>query len=110
MLAELGCATLIAGRKPMTAIIDAADITLAELLDKLQIGDTFLITNGAAKTPVARIEALPPPNPNPKRLGALEHLNLTIPDSFFFDPLPEEELRMWEEGDPDDPLYTGKPR
>ena len=94
----------------MTATIDAAEITLAELLDKLQSGDTFIITNGEAKTPVAKIEAIPPPNPNPQRLGALAHLNLHIPDSFFFDPLPDDELRMWEEGDADDPIYTGKPR
>jgi hypothetical protein len=25
-----------------------------------------------------------------------------IPDAFFFDPLPEEELKLWEGGDDED--------
>jgi antitoxin (DNA-binding transcriptional repressor) of toxin-antitoxin stability system len=95
----------------MTATIHAEDTTLAELLSKLQQGDTILITNGDANTPVAKMEAVSPvPEIVQRRFGWLAHLNLDIPDSAFFDPLPEDELRLWEEGDPDDPLYTGKPR
>jgi hypothetical protein len=33
--------------------------------------------------------------------GRLKGMKLT---QAFFDPLPEEELRLWEEGHPDDPL------
>ncbi len=95
----------------MTATIHAEDTTLAELLSKLQQGDVILITNGDTNTPVAKIEAVPPaPVTVTRRFGWLAHLNLDIPDSAFFDPLPEEELRMWNEGDPDDPIYTGRPR
>jgi antitoxin (DNA-binding transcriptional repressor) of toxin-antitoxin stability system len=95
----------------MTATVHAEETTLSELLSKLKQGDTILITSGNSKTPVAKIEAVAPPHHDVlKRFGWLAHLNLDIPDSAFFDPLPEEELKMWYEGDPDDPINTGKPR
>jgi hypothetical protein len=43
-------------------------------------------------------------SPAPKRLGILEDPNFKIPDSFW-DPLPEEELRLWE-GEGEDDLLT----
>lgn len=79
----------------MTSIIDAAATTLPELLSSLQTGDTVILTSGEEKTPIAKVEAIPPPVTNPQRLGFLTRLNIHIPDSFF-DPLPEEELRLWE--------------
>lgn len=34
---------------------------------------------------------------HPRRVpGALKGIWPEIPDSFFFDPLPEEELRLWD--------------
>jgi antitoxin (DNA-binding transcriptional repressor) of toxin-antitoxin stability system len=94
----------------MTSTIDAAETTLPELLNNLQAGDTVILTSGEGKTPIAKVEAIPPPVANPQRLGFLKHLNLPpIPDSAWFDPLPEDELRLWNEGDPDDPLYTLDP-
>lgn len=91
----------------MTATIFEAKTKLSELVKRAQAGETVIITSGREKTPVARLEAIAPVKH--QRLGFLEHLKIQIPDSFF-DPLPEEELRMWNEGDPDDPLYTGKAR
>lgn len=81
----------------MTSTIDAEETTLLELLEKLKSGDSVIITSGTEKTPVATLEAIPELPKNPQRLGFLEHLNLPpIPDSAFFDPLPENELRLWE--------------
>lgn len=82
----------------MTATIDVDQTTLSEILLQIKSGDTIILTQGEEKLPVARIEAVPPTVKNPKRLGALEHLHLHIPDSFFSDPLAEEELRAWEGG------------
>jgi antitoxin (DNA-binding transcriptional repressor) of toxin-antitoxin stability system len=79
-----------------TATIFEAKTNLSELVKKAQNGETVIITSGREKTPVARLEAIQP-KAN-KRLGFLQHLNLKIPDSFFFDPLPEEELALWEGG------------
>ncbi len=70
-----------------------AKTKLSELVKKAQQGEEVVITSGREKKPVARIEAI---NPEvPKRLGFMEHLGITIPDSFW-DPLPEEELKMWD--------------
>jgi antitoxin (DNA-binding transcriptional repressor) of toxin-antitoxin stability system len=54
----------------MTSTIDAAETTLPELLNNLQAGDTVILTSGEGKTPIAKVEAIPPPvaNPHP-RLG-----------------------------------------
>lgn len=77
-----------------TATIFEAKTNLSELVKKAQSGEEVIITSGRDKVPVAKLQAIQ--SVTPKRLGALEHLNIDIPDSFFFDPLPEEELRLWE--------------
>ena len=82
------------------ATIFEAKTNLSELVKKAQNGETVIITSGREKTPVARLEAIHPVAR--KRLGLLEHLNIDIPDSFFFDPLPEEELAFWEGGTSDE--------
>lgn len=76
----------------VTATMFEAKTRLSELVKKAQQGEEVVITSGREKKPVARIEAI---NPEvPKRLGFMEHLGITIPDSFW-DPLPDEELKMW---------------
>jgi len=77
-----------------TATMFEAKTKLSELVKRAQAGERVIITSGRAKTPVAELRAVEPVKP--QRLGAFAHLNLHIPDSFFFDPLPEEELRLWE--------------
>lgn len=81
----------------MTSTIDAEETTLSELLEVLKSGDSIIITSGPEKTPVATLARISEIPKNPKRLGFLEHLHLPpIPDSAFFDSLPEEELALWE--------------
>ena len=92
----------------ISATMFEAKTNLSELVKQVQAGETVVITSGREKTPVARLEPIEQPKPV-QRLGLLEHLEIVIPDSFW-DPLPEEELRLWEEGDADDPLYTGVSR
>jgi hypothetical protein len=36
-----------------------------------------------------------------RRFGAMKG-KLSLPDSFFFDPLPADELKLWEGGDDED--------
>jgi antitoxin (DNA-binding transcriptional repressor) of toxin-antitoxin stability system len=79
----------------MTSTIDAAETTLPDLLNGLQAGDTVILNSGEEKTPIAKVEAIVPKVATLPRLGFLQHLNIHIPESFF-DPLPEEELRLWE--------------
>lgn len=76
----------------VTATIFEAKTNLSALVKKAQKGETVIITSGRKKTPVARIE--PIKQVAKKRLGAMYDPDFVLPDSFW-DPLPEEELKLW---------------
>ena len=77
----------------ISATIFEAKTRLSELIKKAQSGETVVITSGKDKRPVARLEAIEPVKK--KRLGALETPGFVLGDGFW-EPLPEEELRLWE--------------
>ena len=77
--------------------IHKAKTELSKLIARAQAGEEIVIARG--KEPVARLTPLPPAKKRPKA-GLLKG-QFDVPDSFFFDPLPEEELRLWEGGDDD---------
>jgi prevent-host-death family protein len=77
----------------ITATIFEAKTHLSELVKKAQKGETVVITTERAKTPVARIEAIKPSRP--KRLGILKTPGFKLTKAFW-EPLPEEELKLWE--------------
>jgi prevent-host-death family protein len=76
----------------ITASIFEAKTKLSELVRKAQKGEVVIITSGRDKTPVARLESIP--LVSKKRLGALEIPGFALTEAFF-EPLPEEELRLW---------------
>ena len=76
----------------ITATIYEAKTNLSELVKKAQKGETVIITSGRDKTPVAKLEAIHVVGK--KRLGALATPGFVLSDRFF-EPLPEEELRLW---------------
>jgi prevent-host-death family protein len=80
-------------RAMITASIFEAKTNLSSLLKETQKGEVVIITSGRSKTPVARLEAIRPVAR--KRLGALETPGFVLSGQFF-EPLPEEELRLWE--------------
>jgi prevent-host-death family protein len=80
----------------ITATIFEAKTKLSNLVKQAQKGEVVIITSGRAKTPVARLEAVA--GTKKKRLGALETPGFTLPEQFF-EPLPEDELRLWEGGE-----------
>ena len=84
----------------LTATIFEAKTNLSELLKQVQAGETVIITSGREKTPVARLEAIAPKKT--QRLGLLYDPNVVIPSVIW--EFPEEELRLWDEGTPADPL------
>ncbi len=79
----------------ISSTIFEAKTNLSSLVKQAQKGEVVLITSGRAKTPVARLEAVHPQAK--KRLGALETPGFALSEQFF-EPLPEEELRLWNEG------------
>ncbi len=87
--------------------IHKAKTQLSKLIARVEAGEEIVIARG--KQPVARLERLTgkqrlsPGIVKGKRVPGRLKGKLSIPDSFFFDPLPEQELRLWE-GSDDDPL------
>jgi prevent-host-death family protein len=77
--------------------IRQAKANLVRLLKRVEVGEEVVIARGTK--PVARLVPI-------KRRGLAGIMKgkwPALPPSFFFDPLPEEELRLWEGAD-DDPL------
>jgi prevent-host-death family protein len=82
-----------------TVTIHEAKTHLSKLIARVEAGEEIVIARG--KEPVARLT----PVASRKRqatFGAVKDLR-GIPDSFFFDPLPEEELKLWEGTDESTP-------
>ncbi len=75
------------------ATIFEAKTTLSKLVKQVQAGETVVITTGRGKSPVAKLVAMEPKKK--RRLGILETPGFKLPDDFF-EPLAEEELRLWE--------------
>ena len=79
----------------ITASIFEAKTNLSSLVKQAQKGEAVVITSGRNKTPVARLEAIHPVAK--RRLGALEKPGFVLSEKFF-EPLPDEELRLWNGG------------
>lgn len=83
-----------------TVNVHEAKTHLSRLLERAHNGEEIILAKSgkpyARLVPLASVEK---PRRQPGRLKGMK-----IPDSFF-DPLPEDELRLWEEGSPSDPLY-----
>ena len=75
-----------------TATVFEAKTNFSELLRRAQLGEEVLITSGRARKPVARLVAIDPA-PESRRIGFMKGQGNVGPE--FFDPLPEEELRLW---------------
>jgi antitoxin (DNA-binding transcriptional repressor) of toxin-antitoxin stability system len=75
-----------------SATIFEAKTNLSELLRLAQLGEEVQITSGRERKPVARLVAIDPV-PESRRVGFMEGLGDVGPE--FFDPLPDDELRLW---------------
>jgi prevent-host-death family protein len=78
-----------------TVTIEKAGTDLAKLVSMAEAGEEIIITRN--NTPVAQLVPLTR-SKEPRQPGALKG-KLNLPDEFFFDPLPNDELeRWWGEG------------
>ena len=78
-----------------TVTIHQAKTNLSKLIARAEAGEEIVIARG--KEPVARLTAVVKPKKGRRRLsGIMKDKWPALPNSFFFDPLPEEELRAWE--------------
>lgn len=83
-----------------TFTIHQAKTNLSKLIARVEAGEEVVIMRG--KTAVARLTPMPSGKRKPA-FGMLKNKIAALPDAFFFDPLPEEELRLWE-GDNEGPF------
>lgn len=80
----------------ITITLETAEKDLSLLVDQVRSGEEIVITKG--NMPVAKLVAVTKLR-KPRVPGRLKG-KLDLPDSFFFDPLPEDELKLWSgEGD-----------
>lgn len=77
----------------LTVNVYEAKTRLSELLSLAESGEEVIVARNGR--PVVRLD--PVAAPAKRRLGFLK-LDKPVPDSFFFDPLPEEELAFHEGG------------
>jgi prevent-host-death family protein len=79
--------------------VHQAKTQLSKLIARAEAGEEIVIARG--RQPVVKLT--PIENKAPKRkFGSMQGL-YDIPDAFFFDPLPEEELKLYEGTDDDNP-------
>lgn len=80
----------------ITITVENAGKDLARLIDQARAGEDVVITSD--DQPVAKIVAVATSR-KPRTPGRLQG-HVDLPDAFFFDSLPDAELRLWSgEGD-----------
>jgi antitoxin (DNA-binding transcriptional repressor) of toxin-antitoxin stability system len=70
--------------------LTSAAAKLGKLISRAQAGEEIVILRG--RKPVARLVALP--SARKRKFGRLKGIASVGPE--FFEPLPEEELKLWE--------------
>lgn len=82
-----------------TFTIHEAKTQLSKLILRAEAGEEVIIARG--KNAVVRLEPVASQAEH-RGFGAMKGIWPDLPDSFWFDPLPEEELSLWE-GASEDP-------
>lgn len=76
--------------------IHEAKTNLSKLIARAEAGEEIVIARD--DKPVVRLVVIEAPKK--KRVpGSMKGIWPDLPDEFFFDPLPEEELKAWEGSD-----------
>jgi antitoxin (DNA-binding transcriptional repressor) of toxin-antitoxin stability system len=92
-----------------TFSIEDAKSLLPELIERAEAGEEILIGDDHGR--LVRLIGLPERSDQPRETGEAPFRRkpgmlkgqARVPDSFFFDPLPEDELKLWEGADGDPP-------
>jgi antitoxin (DNA-binding transcriptional repressor) of toxin-antitoxin stability system len=102
----------------MEATMHEAKTQLSKLVERALAGEEVVLTRGRKRIPVARLVAVEPRNPAGEIRALPAFKNGMRPIGLykgqfeigpeFFEPLPEEELALWERGANDDILLGSK--
>ncbi len=74
--------------------IHQAKTNLSKLIARAEAGEEIIIARG--KQEVVRLQPVAKKTDKRGLAGILKDKVASLPDSFFFDPLPEDERRLWE--------------
>jgi prevent-host-death family protein len=72
--------------------IRQAKTQLSKLIARAEAGEEIIIARG--REPAVKLTPIGT-RVSKRRFGALRG-KLSLPDAFFFDPLPEDELKLWD--------------
>lgn len=82
-----------------TVTIHQAKTHLSRLIARVERGEEIVIARG--HEPVAKLSPINRIKPQ-RKPGAMKGKWPSLPDAFFFEPLPVQELKQWD-GSDDDP-------
>jgi antitoxin (DNA-binding transcriptional repressor) of toxin-antitoxin stability system len=82
--------------------VHEAKTNLSKLIERAERGEEVVLARG--DKPVVKLTVAGGKPKTRRQPGMLKGVIPEFPDSFFFDPLPEDELKRWEEGYEGDPL------
>jgi len=80
-----------------TFTIQDAKNRLSKLVERAEAGEEIIITGGDKLA----VRLQPVENKKADRKPGMMKGSLNLPDEFFFEPLPKEELAAWEGSDED---------
>jgi prevent-host-death family protein len=79
--------------------VHQAKTQLSKLIARAEAGEEIVIARG--REPAVKLTPVGKPAPR-RRFGSMKG-RYDIPDAFFFDPLPEDELKLCEGADDENP-------
>jgi antitoxin (DNA-binding transcriptional repressor) of toxin-antitoxin stability system len=91
---------------PMEATMHQAKTQLSKLVERALAGEEVILTHGKSRTPIVKLVPVKPPALRERPIGLYKGQIEIGPE--FFEPLPEEELALWERGANDDILLDSK--
>jgi prevent-host-death family protein len=90
----------------MEATMHEAKTQLSKLVERALAGEEVILTHGRNRTPTVKLVPVKAPNLRERPIGLYKGQIEIGPE--FFEPLPEEELALWEHGANDDLLQGSK--
>jgi prevent-host-death family protein len=90
----------------MIATMHEAKTQLSKLVERALAGEEVIVTHGRSRTPIVKLVPVKASTLRERPIGLYKGQIDIGPE--FFEPLPEEELALWEHGANDDVLLGSK--
>ena len=87
----------------MEATMHQAKTQLSKLVERALAGEEVILTHGRNRTPAVKLVPVKAPSLRKRPIGLFKGQIEIGPE--FFEPLPEEELALWERSENDDVLF-----